>query len=222
MAMQSVPEWGCRIHLPVDATPLLSQSEVDAREAWESLLGGRWAVDDHFKGAPIRTIVARSVDAHARRDALEADELRVAMLRARGLSIKVLAGELGWTFGAVCKRVASAMRKLRLTSLANLVALFQERPPRGLQASRMQAGDLELVTFSYPAPFWALPPCLTRAEQGVVLEMLRGTCQRDIARARGTSPRTVANQVASIFRKLGVGSRIELFVALGRPRLSES
>lgn len=31
-----------------------------------------------------------------------------------------------------------------------------------------------------------------------------------IARRRGTSPRTVANQIASIFRKHGVGSRAEL------------
>lgn len=32
----------------------------------------------------------------------------------------------------------------------------------------------------------------------------------EIAERRGTSPRTVANQVASLFRKLGVASRSEL------------
>lgn len=37
-----------------------------------------------------------------------------------------------------------------------------------------------------------------------------GESNDDIARRRGTSPRTVANQIASIFRKHGVGSRAEL------------
>jgi len=35
-----------------------------------------------------------------------------------------------------------------------------------------------------------------------------------VARARGTSPSTIANQLASIFKKLGVGSRFELIASL--------
>jgi DNA-binding NarL/FixJ family response regulator len=50
-----------------------------------------------------------------------------------------------------------------------------------------------------------------------VLELIAGASHRAIAHARGTSVRTVANQVASILRKLNVGSRVDLFVAL-RPR----
>jgi DNA-binding CsgD family transcriptional regulator len=37
-----------------------------------------------------------------------------------------------------------------------------------------------------------------------------------IARARGTSPHTVANQIRSLFSKLGVGSRAEFVRALTR------
>jgi DNA-binding NarL/FixJ family response regulator len=40
--------------------------------------------------------------------------------------------------------------------------------------------------------------------------LLEGKRNADIARERGTSVRTVANQVAAIFRKLKVRSRAEL------------
>jgi DNA-binding CsgD family transcriptional regulator len=46
---------------------------------------------------------------------------------------------------------------------------------------------------------------------------LQGLSNDDIARARGTSTRTVANQLASAYRKLGIGSRLQLF-ALGAGR----
>ncbi|HEY1953967.1 MAG TPA: helix-turn-helix transcriptional regulator, partial [Polyangiaceae bacterium] len=56
----------------------------------------------------------------------------------------------------------------------------------------------------------APPPSLTRAERAVARRVARGESNAEIARARGSSPRTVANQVAQIFRKLGVASRAEL------------
>jgi DNA-binding NarL/FixJ family response regulator len=48
--------------------------------------------------------------------------------------------------------------------------------------------------------------------------VLEGKSNQEIAKSRRTAVRTVANQVASIFRKLGVGSRSELyaFVASGK------
>ena len=51
---------------------------------------------------------------------------------------------------------------------------------------------------------------LTAAEQDVHERLLRGESNAEIARHRKTSTRTVANQVASVFQKLGVGSRAEL------------
>lgn len=51
---------------------------------------------------------------------------------------------------------------------------------------------------------------LTAAEEHVVALVLEGLSNAQIARRRGTRERTVANQLASIFRKLGVSSRSEL------------
>jgi DNA-binding CsgD family transcriptional regulator len=55
-----------------------------------------------------------------------------------------------------------------------------------------------------------VPPSLTSAERDVVRRVLGGASNAQIARARGSSPRTVANQLVSIFRKLGIFSRTEL------------
>jgi DNA-binding CsgD family transcriptional regulator len=51
---------------------------------------------------------------------------------------------------------------------------------------------------------------LSAAERDVAALILRGRDNASIANLRGTSVRTVANQVASIFNKLGVRSRAEL------------
>lgn len=59
---------------------------------------------------------------------------------------------------------------------------------------------------------------LTAAESEVAALVLAGRRNAEIAAARGTSLRTVANQVASVFRKLGVGSRLHLTASVSRDR----
>lgn len=54
---------------------------------------------------------------------------------------------------------------------------------------------------------------LTAAEEEVVELVLEGLSNAQIAQRRGTRERTVANQLASIFRKVGVSSRSELAAA---------
>lgn len=82
--------------------------------------------------------------------------------------------------------------------------------PFGLRASFVEIEGERLLVLSYPVPSARLPHSLTSAERDVALAMLGGRSNRAIARARGTAERTVANQVAAIYRKLGVRSRTEL------------
>ena len=51
---------------------------------------------------------------------------------------------------------------------------------------------------------------LSPAEAAVAAAALQGLSTPEIARRRSTSPRTVANQLASAFQKLNVHSRSEL------------
>jgi DNA-binding NarL/FixJ family response regulator len=59
------------------------------------------------------------------------------------------------------------------------------------------------------------PAPLTTAEWEVARLAARGMSNLEIARDRATSPRTIANQLASAFRKLGVQSRSELAARVG-------
>lgn len=70
-------------------------------------------------------------------------------------------------------------------------------------------GD-EHIVLSFPLDSPRVPPSLTQAERAVALLVLEGRTDAEIAMMRGVSKRTVANQIAAIFRKLDVSSRVEL------------
>jgi DNA-binding CsgD family transcriptional regulator len=79
---------------------------------------------------------------------------------------------------------------------------------------------LQVGTEQYALLEWAVAPAavldgLSPAEREVVRLALDGLSNSQIAEARATAVRTVANQLASIFRKLAIGSRLELFALPG-------
>jgi DNA-binding CsgD family transcriptional regulator len=204
---------------------------IDPAEAWHTLMRGGWTVAEHVLGQSERRIVARLLPPWDG-DALEAEDVRLAVRQAQGAAIKELAFESGSPYGAVAQSLAKVMRTLRLRSHADLVALFHEPwpggarsarggnyapyafAPIGFTATRVHHASADYLAVTYPAPRWSLPPCLTSSEQSVVLDLIGGASHQTIALRRGTSPRTIANQVASIYGKLKVHSRIELFIAL--------
>jgi DNA-binding CsgD family transcriptional regulator len=97
--------------------------------------------------------------------------------------------------------------------------MADDRPPaplRDVAATAFEYAGQELFVLSWEPATVSTLLGLTPAEKAVVTLMLEGTGNTEIARARGTSGRTVANQIASVFRKLGVGSRAELAAMLAR------
>jgi DNA-binding CsgD family transcriptional regulator len=87
-------------------------------------------------------------------------------------------------------------------------------PPAGLQARRLRLDLGDVLVFRYPVatPRELGNPLLTAAEQAIVELALGGASNRQIATLRGTSTRTVANQLSTVFRKLRITSRPELFL----------
>jgi DNA-binding CsgD family transcriptional regulator len=83
-------------------------------------------------------------------------------------------------------------------------------PPRGLELSFVWIDGEELAVLSHPLE--EPPPLerLTEAERQVTVGVLDGLSNEQIAHRRGTTSSTVARQIASVFRKLGVGSRRQL------------
>ena len=84
--------------------------------------------------------------------------------------------------------------------------------PSGLVAWHLDLGDgQELALFELATSgSWPRVTGVTAAERAVLALAAAGLSNAETAARRGVSPRTVANQMASLFRKLGVHSRLEL------------
>ncbi len=82
----------------------------------------------------------------------------------------------------------------------------------GVTTRRFSIDGEEYAARSFPLLDEAspLPEGLTEAEQAVVRLVVLGRSNEDIAGERGTSVRTIANQLQSIYRKLKIASRLEL------------
>jgi DNA-binding CsgD family transcriptional regulator len=78
--------------------------------------------------------------------------------------------------------------------------------PAGLHARILQA-DAAIVVLSFDMSRCS---ALSPAELDVARHAAAGRSNQDIARARRTSTRTVANQIANVLRKLGLRSRADL------------
>lgn len=96
------------------------------------------------------------------------------------------------------------------TTLSARDAALSE-PPNDLQVDFIEVDGQELAVITLPArTHHASLTALSEAEREVVHAVLAGSSNADIAKLRGTSARTVANQLASIYTKLGISSRHEL------------
>jgi DNA-binding NarL/FixJ family response regulator len=97
--------------------------------------------------------------------------------------------------------------------------------PEGLEALpfNVDADGYVLLTFRTSDKHASIRGAkrLTESERAVVALVLEGHSNSEIARVRGTSARTVANQISAIYRKLAVKSRRELG-ATAKPRETSS
>jgi DNA-binding NarL/FixJ family response regulator len=101
------------------------------------------------------------------------------------------------------------LRTHALLILAARAAAEQDEALSG-RSSFLVHGNRHFRAVSVARPESCLLKRLPAAELDVVRCLVEGRSHADTARIRGTSPRTIANQIASVFRRLGVSCRIEL------------
>jgi DNA-binding CsgD family transcriptional regulator len=109
----------------------LRQRDPDAAlEAWKGLVAGRWSLVDHIDTDGKRFLVARRNDpAVDGPGGLTLRERQVMASRSRGLSLKLIAYDLGLSIGAVSKTLGTGMAKLGIVADAELPPLFGFSPP---------------------------------------------------------------------------------------------
>jgi DNA-binding CsgD family transcriptional regulator len=131
---------------------------------------------------------------------------------------KVLAAE----FRLAASSIASILRQY--LAFIGLDCLASRVPPLLVMLAHAAAHpDKDLSRWNIELQAWGnalevrarrpelqLRNALTPAEQAVLGELMQGASYGQIARCRGSSTRTVANQVASIYRQVRVSGRAEL------------
>jgi DNA-binding NarL/FixJ family response regulator len=177
---------------------------------WSAWLAGRWRLFDAFTSSGVRYIVViRNPDLVATRCALGPRERIVLEHALAGRSGKWTASELKLSESVIARTLRLALDKLGVpdaTTLAGVPVLAFDALP-GVDAE----DDLAIACTAPPARSLA---SLSDAERSIVADLFGGKRIPAIALERGTSPRTVAHQIGSVYRKLGASSRRELLALL--------
>lgn len=199
----------------IDSEPA-SVARATTGQHWDALIDGRGSLLDRFDACGYRFVVAAMNDP-AYRDprALTERERAVADLLGSGHSSKELAFLLRIPEAAVTHCIAVTREKLGLRSRVELVGFFARDGLRRRLVEVTLAGE-RLLVGAYPLVDADCLAALSDCERDVVAHLAAGATNAGIASIRGSSERTIANQLQSAFRKLGVRSRAELVAKLQR------
>jgi DNA-binding CsgD family transcriptional regulator len=128
---------------------------------------------------------------------------------------KVVASELGIsasTLSLHCSKALRAIATEALVSRVPIVLVTAALCARGwsLPPARIEGSVDDGLVVSFDLPGKRLMARLTSVEAEVLRMTIEGKSHAEIASGRGTSRRTVANQLGAIFKKLGVSGRSAL------------
>lgn len=194
--------------------PLRLRDPMAAMDLWKGLVSGRWSLVDRVDTDGKTLLVAHE-------NAPQATDPRGLTARERAIVELVLTGasnkEIGYTLGLGTGTVASYLREgMAKLGFEKRVDLMRLASLGDATAPRATTGDSELGVLVLEREKRGEQLPLTTAERAVATLAVEGLSNAEIATRRGSSERTVANQLARIYEKLGIGSRAELVLALSR------
>jgi DNA-binding NarL/FixJ family response regulator len=177
---------------------------------WPSMLAGRWSLIDAFSAAGARYVAAcRNPEQAESLRALLPRERIVLELALAGRSGKWISFELALSESVVARALRTALHKIGASDTSTLAGV----PTAAFEALAGVDAGVDLA-IARTTPAQRILANLSSAERAIVSGILGGKRITAIAHERGTSPRTVAHQIGSVYRKLGVSSRRELLALL--------
>ena len=196
---------------------------VELSAVWTALVSGAcFIIDSHYSEEHCFVIVEQRKAPPNRSLTTQ----RVAILERilLGASQKTVAIHSGLSVSTVSLACTDCLRTIGRNHLASKVPMLLVMAVhaahgvklRPAQAYRISESGSECWLLRAARPDRHLPPRLTPAEQQVTRLLGEGHAYARIAEQRRSSPRTIASQVASAFRKLEVSSRTELLSSLTR------
>lgn len=202
------------------AADAAAQIDVSLALFWRELMSGLCTVIDGFFTEDrcylvlTPTLGKRPIEGR-RREILEAvlcgdGQKNIAIESKLAPSTVALNARLGLqSMGLTCK-------PSRVHPLLMLAARAARDQNGSLAAtlSFFQRGSDQLRVVAAPRPDRRLSRALPPAELAVVRALIEGQCYAEIAEQRGTSTRTIANQITAVFRRMRVSGRSELLERL--------
>jgi DNA-binding CsgD family transcriptional regulator len=159
-----------------------------------------------------------------RAEALDSRSLQVLERLLLGVSQKVCAAEFGLSTSSVTTIARRSLTTLGIQCLPSRVPLLvvvlawaasvREQFPMPI-VSVSNSGEL-MMPNACLLPSTVFASALSRAELIVAALLAQGYSYAEIAQRRGTSVRTVANQIGTVFHRMGVSGRVQLLAAIAR------
>lgn len=203
----------------------LNAETVDLADVWRALCLATMRIIEAFHTDDrCFLVLSAAVGGDARRP-LRGRNLEALERALNGSGSKIIAMELGASESTISFLIKQSTRQLGFSfGISNMPTLLMmaAHAARGgvrieAQRSALEARGQSFVTISAARPDRALETRVSAAEYAVAQLLVEGHPYSKIAALRGTSARTVANQVSAVFRKLDVSGRTQLVGSLLPP-----
>lgn len=176
---------------------------------WQGLVAGEWSLVENWESDGRRYLAAYRNRPEIRDPrALTPTECSILKYLALGATNKDVSFALGLPAGTVSSSVSQILKKLGVERRVDLAVLAD---PRRMERLDLTIAGHELGVLAVDArPRGAAAGALSTVELEVASYVTRGWSNQRIAIERQVSPRTIANQLRTIYEKLGIASRSEL------------
>jgi len=207
------------LRLSAIAADASAMTEVSLSLLWCALKGGTSSVVDGFFSEDRCYVVLSPKADESGTPGPHGGRLEILEAVLSGVRQKNLAIDLAIAPSTVAMNCRLALASLgvngipsRAHPLLMMAARAQNDPgvALGKCATFIGRDARELRVIGAPRPDGCLSALLPSAELAVIRSVVEGLSHQEIALRRGTSTRTIANQINSVFRRLRVSSRNEL------------
>ena len=197
-------------------------SAIDSGSIWRDLVEGRTTIVDEFSVQGWSFLIVRHLpEKNGRRLTPRTLQILEAVLRGADPKVvsidrKLSASTIATCLKQACEAIGVRCKPSKVPLL--LVALVHAAKGDGRldsgRAAEFQYAGASYRALCVPSPYTVFDRCLSPAEKAVMRMRLEGKSHAEIAARRRTSRRTVANQVATAFHRLGVSCRSDLMELL--------
>ena len=206
------------------------QFAIDLANLWRDLSSLRWFASAGFCSSTHCFLVLERREAPADTKPTLARALKTLERVLTGESPKSVAYDLSVSQSTVATRCSMALQQMGVestVSAAPMLFILAAHAARGMNLGNAHARPMTganehriLVRYERPDRRWGTR--LTEAELQVVKLLIEGRTHPQMSHIRNRSERTIANQLASAFRKLGASGRTALVAELLRQEQSKA